>query len=41
MPLVLPEDLVGEWIRPSARPEDLIGRALTEMSFEKAENIGA
>ncbi len=37
MPLILPGDLVNEWIRPDARPEDLISRAQTEMIFGKAD----
>ena len=37
MPLMLPERCVGEWIRPDARPEDLLDAALTEMIYEKAE----
>lgn len=36
MPLIMPEDLVGEWIRPDADPNALINAALTEMSAEKA-----
>lgn len=31
MPLVLPGELVDEWIRPGGRPEALAGRAVTEM----------
>lgn len=38
MPLMLPESLVNEWIRPDVRPEDLIGRAVTGMIFERAAN---
>lgn len=34
MPLIMPEHLIGEWIRPDARPEDLLGHALTDMVFE-------
>ncbi len=37
MPLILPEDLVNEWLRPDARPEELLPYALTEMEFQKAE----
>lgn len=37
MPLILPEDLAGEWIRPDRRPEEFLGAALTEMDFEKAD----
>ena len=36
MPLILPEELTDEWIRPDAKPEELIREALTKMSFEKA-----
>ncbi|MBQ4425082.1 MAG: SOS response-associated peptidase family protein [Lachnospiraceae bacterium] len=36
MPLILPETCVNEWIRPDARPEELLGAALTDMHFEKA-----
>jgi putative SOS response-associated peptidase YedK len=36
MPLILPQDLVGEWIRPGANPEELVQEALTDMMFEKA-----
>ena len=36
MPLILPGELVGEWIRPDARPEELVSRALTAMNFERA-----
>ena len=35
MPLIMPERLVNEWIRPDAKPEDLLPEALTEMVFEK------
>ncbi len=34
MPLILPEDLIGEWIRPDADPRDLIRYALTDMVTE-------
>ena len=37
MPLIMPERFVNEWIRPDTRPEDLLGEALTDMIFEKAE----
>lgn len=36
MPLILPADRVDEWIKPDARPEDLLGEALTDMACEKA-----
>lgn len=34
MPLILPEECIDDWISPYARPEKLLGEALTEMSFE-------
>ena len=37
MPLIMPENLVNEWIRPDARPEELLPRALRDMIFEKAQ----
>lgn len=37
MPLILPEHLVDQWIRPDARPEELAKQALTEMVYERAE----
>ena len=37
MPLIMPEQLVNEWIRPDVRPEELLPYALTEMLFEKAQ----
>ncbi|MBQ3268733.1 MAG: SOS response-associated peptidase [Clostridia bacterium] len=36
MPLMLPEQYVREWIKPEARPEELVTEAQTEMYFEKA-----
>ncbi len=35
MPLIMPERLVNEWIRPDASPKDLLPEALTDMVFEK------
>ncbi len=35
MPLIMPERLVDEWIRPDAKPEELLPYALTDMSFMK------
>ena len=35
MPLILPEKCIDEWIRPDAKPEKLLGEALTDMIFEK------
>ena len=36
MPLIMPGELVNEWIRPDAKPQELLPYALTEMDFEKA-----
>lgn len=36
MPLIMPDQLVREWIRPDARPEELVRESLTQMSFLKA-----
>jgi len=35
MPLIMPENLIGEWIRPASKPEELLPYALTDMAFEK------
>ena len=35
MPLIMPERLVNEWIRPDVMPEELLPYAMTEMVFEK------
>ena len=35
MPLILPEDMVGEWIKPENDPAELVKYALTDMSLEK------
>ena len=37
MPLILPEHLVSEWIRPGTQPEELLPEALTDMTWEKAD----
>ena len=37
MPLIMPERLVDEWIRPKVKPESLLPYALTDMAFEKTE----
>ena len=36
MPLIMPGELVDEWIRPDARPDMLMKKALKEMVYEKA-----
>ena len=37
MPLILPTKYVDAWIRPDARPEELIEVATTDMVFEKVD----
>ena len=41
MPLIMPGDYVNEWIRPGAKPEELISTALTEMVYEKVDKDAA
>ena len=36
MPLILPENLVSEWICPEAKPEELVSAALTDLHCERA-----
>ena len=36
MPLILPQELTSEWIRPDADPDELVRHALTDMVIEKA-----
>ncbi len=36
MPLIMPDDLVGEWIKPDADPKALIDAALIDMVAERA-----
>lgn len=35
MPLILPEEVAEEWIRPETKPESLLPAALTDMEFRK------
>ena len=35
MPLIMPDELVTEWIRPDRKAEELLPRALTDLDFEK------
>ena len=37
MPLIMPEELVNDWIRPDVRAESLLPYAVTDVMFEKAE----
>ena len=41
MPLILPGNYVEEWIRPDAKPEELVEAAMTEMVFEKVDKENA
>ena len=36
MPLIMPEEMVKEWIRPDRKPEELMPYALTEMIPKRA-----
>ena len=35
MPLIMPDQLVNQWIRPDVKPEDLVESAVTNLVFEK------
>ena len=35
MPLIMPRDLIDDWINPEAKPEELVKFALTDMMEEK------
>lgn len=37
MPVILPEDVISDWIRPDANPEKIVSSALTDMVMEKAK----
>lgn len=37
MPLLLPEEKIGEWIDPANKPEELMPFSLTDMLFEKTK----
>ena len=38
MPLIFPKDLIGKWIRPDTKPEEILPYALTDMMMEKVES---
>lgn len=40
MPLIMPDNMVSEWIRPDADPDTMIKEALTEMISEKSQEMG-
>jgi len=35
MPVIMPEEIAGEWIKPDGKPDELVKEALTDMFFEK------
>ena len=37
MPLIMPEQLIDEWIAPELKPESLLQNALTDMSFMRIQ----
>lgn len=37
MPLILPSCAVSQWINPAAKPEELMGRMLSNLVFEKTD----
>ena len=39
MPVIMPKDLVNEWIRPDADPGELVKEALTDIYAERAQAI--
>ena len=40
MPLILPESLINEWIRPDGRPESLLPEAVTQIVVSKCTTEG-
>ena len=36
MPLILPENLIDEWISPSGEPNKVVDAAVTDVVIEKA-----
>ena len=36
MPLMLPEEDVGQWINPETEPESIVRKCLTQMLWEQA-----
>ena len=35
MPVMLPKDCIGEWVRPETNPEEMMGRSITDLVWEK------
>ena len=36
MPVMLPKDMIRDWINPKNKPEELLPHALTDMVFDKS-----
>ena len=36
MPLILPKDLIDEWINPNTNSKDILRHSITDMVMEKA-----
>ena len=36
MPLILPDDVIDEWLKPDTNPDDLLSYAVNDMIYEKA-----
>ena len=36
MPVILPAEMIDDWIRPDSNPAELVKDALTDMVFERA-----
>ena len=37
MPVMLPENLINDWINPSSNPDEIIRYSLSDMVIEKAD----
>ena len=40
MPLIMPDELVDDWIRPDSNPNVLVEKALTRMVSERTQRNG-
>ena len=36
MPVILPAEMIDDWIKPDSNPAELVKDALTDMVFERA-----
>ena len=36
MPLILPDDVIDEWLKPDTNPDELLSYAVNDMIYEKA-----